>query len=117
MAQELIVQNATYQPDQKRLEIVIALVEFRILERTVTVVDKDTGLQVAKLEEVDKDVLKAFGETLYCPDVQGHTHEPIACAKAHAEYAAKKAKLAGSLSDWKAQAKPLTMTPADRKLE
>ncbi len=117
MSQELIVHNAVYQPDGKRLTIVIAMVDFTNLETTATVVDKDTGVQLSQTVSSEKRVNQGFGETIFCADAQGHTHDAAACAKAHADYGKVKTLLAGKLSDWKTKTPATNMTPADRKLE
>jgi hypothetical protein len=117
MAQELIVHNALYKPDEKRLEIILAMVDFTMLEKISTVLDKESGAQLSKVISDEKRVNAGFGETIYCPDADGHVHAAGACAKAHPDFGKVKAVLLGRISEWRTRAMATDVTPADRKLE
>lgn len=117
MKRELVIQSALQLEDRKALEIVIVLSKFRNLKTTRTTVDADTGEQLGEERTTDKQVLGAFGETLYCPDREAHVHNPAACAKAHPEYSAKKKVLEDAMAAFEAKRGPIDVTPEDRKLE
>lgn len=117
MATRYTILDASYQPDQKRLEILIGMSDVTEVQKTTTIKNLDTGEEKSIIEEPETVVNKGFGDTLYCPDAAGHTHEPNACAKAHPEFAAKTAALTAKLTDWQARAKRVTVVPVSRKLD
>ena len=121
MPEELKILRVTDHGEKyetpERFEVVIAKERFRTLVTTTVTKVKETDSVIETKTAESKDVIAAFGETLYLAALPEKQADLAAAVKASPAYAAAVKKIGDSLAAWELKVAPVDKTPKDMLLE